>query len=62
MEMKEPDVNLLVFLTITISLFDGDLIINNWHWISKLVILLRLADVVKFIRASNQHLPLSDDM
>ena len=52
MEMKEPDLKFFgVFDNYNNSLMARYLIINNWHWISKLVILLRQADVVKFTRA-----------
>ena len=48
----------LVFLTITISLFDSQ--IFNYHWIPKLVIQPRLADIVEFTMARDLNLPLSD--
>jgi len=56
--MEEPDVKFLVFLTITISLFDSQ--IFNYHWIPKLVIQPRLADIVEFTMARDLNLPLSD--
>ena len=54
MEMKEPDV----------KFFDNYryLIINKCHQIAKLVIQPRLADIVKYAKATYLNLTLSDGM
>ena len=61
MDMEEPDVNFLVFLTIKISVFDGQIFdYKQLALNTKLVIQPRLADIAKFTKATKLNLPLSD--
>ena len=62
-EMKGPNVDFLVFLTIIISVFDGQIFgYKQLSLISELVTQPRLADIVKFTKATYLYLTLSDGM
>ena len=61
--MKEPNVEFLVFLTIIISVFDGQIFgYKQLSLISELVTQPRPADIVKFTNATDLYLTLSDGM